>query len=191
MNNNAKLYFAEISCLLGGIVKRLLIVVLLLLLPATCWSLATTMEFGVRGGVDDASLKEHYSAVEVYCLRNLPWQKEIAPGVRVYTRLDLGAAYLDGDAKDGGWISAGGDIVFSLLDGAFELEAGWRPAWLLEHEYGHDNFGGGFQFISHAGATVNMGRTTVNYRFQHISNAGLYDENPGLQMHMLGLGVRF
>ena len=171
--------------------RNLLVLLMILFVPSVCWPLATTMEFGVRGGIDDASLKEHYSAFEVYCHKNLPWQKEIAPGVRVYTRLDVGVANLDGDAQDGGWVAAGGDVVFSLMDGVFELEAGWRPAWLLEHEYGYDNLGGGLQFITHAGATVNMGRAALNYRFQHISNAGIYDENPGLDMHMLGLGVRF
>lgn len=164
---------------------------MLLILPTPCWSLATTMEFGVRGGVDDASLEENYSSAELYYLKDLPWQKEIAPGVRVYTRLDIGATFLNGDSQDGGWIAAGGDIVFSLMDGAFELEAGWRPAWMFEHEYGGDNFGGGLQFISHAGATLNMGRAALNYRFQHISNANAYDENPGLDMHVLGLGMRF
>lgn len=172
--------------------KRCLpIISLLILLPSVCLALAMTMEFGIRGGVDDASLEENYSSAEVYYLRNLPWQKEIAPGVRVYTRLDVGATFLNGDSQDGGWLAAGGDIVFSLMDGAFELEAGWRPAWMFEHEYGGDNLGGGLQFISHAGASVNMGRAAVNYRFQHISNAGLYDENPGLDMHVFGFGMRF
>ena len=114
--------------------KRFLpILVLFLSLPTVCWPLATTMEFGVRGGVDDAYLEENYSSAELYYLRNLPWQKEIAPGVRVYTRLDIGATFLNGDSQDGGWIAAGGDSVFSLMEGAFELEAGWRPSWRLAH----------------------------------------------------------
>jgi hypothetical protein len=149
------------------------------------------MELGVRGGVDDSSLREHYYAIELYYLKKLPWEKEISPGLKVYARFDAGVTYLDGDAKDGGWVAAGGDIVCSLVDGAFELEIGWRPAWLFEHEYGEDDLGGDFQFVTHAGASVNLGRASLNYRFQHISNAGIYDSNPGLDLHMLGLGVRF
>ncbi|MBW2452781.1 MAG: acyloxyacyl hydrolase, partial [Deltaproteobacteria bacterium] len=34
-------------------------------------------------------------------------------------------------------------------------------------------------------------KATLNLRYQHTSNAGLYDENPGLNLMMVGLGYRF
>jgi hypothetical protein len=173
-------------------VKRLLILTFLVfLLPALSWSLATTMEFGVRGGVEEASLLENYSASELYYLRSLPWQKEISPGVRVYMRLDAGVTYLHGDSENGGWVAVGGDVVFSLINGALEFEAGFRPAVMFVDEYGVDDLGGPVQFVSHAGATVNLGDAAINYRFQHISNGGFYKQNPGLNLHMLGVGMRF
>jgi len=189
MNNAAGLCRCE---LVGGEMRLSLPVLLLvMLLPSVCWPLATTMEFGVRGGVDEATLKEHYAMAELYFLKDLPWQKEIAQGFRVYTRLDLGASYIKGDSENGGYVAAGGDLVFSLLDGALELETGVRPSLFSNHEFGLDDFGGPVQFISHAGATINLGNASINYRFQHISNGSLYNENPGLNFHVLGFGMRF
>jgi len=171
--------------------KRCLIALFMLILPTLSWALATTMELGVRGGTHANGLDENYTAGEVYYLYTLPWQKELGSGRKVYARIDAGAGYLYTDARRGGWVAAGGDLVLSLLDGALELECGLRPTWLTEDEFGDDNFGGPVQFSSHVGLTYNIGNTALSYRYQHISNAHIYDENPGLDLHLVGLGVRF
>jgi hypothetical protein len=31
----------------------------------------------------------------------------------------------------------------------------------------------------------------VGYRFQHMSNASIYNRNPGLELHLLELSYRF
>ena len=41
------------------------------------------------------------------------------------------------------------------------------------------------------GTTLNFGKANLSYRYQHISNAHIYKENPGLDLHMVGLGMRF
>jgi len=174
--------------------KRYLAVVLLLLLlllPVKAWSLDSTMELGARGGVDTLDENENFLAGEIYYLYTLPWQKQLSPGVNLFTRLDAGLAYLRADSRSGGWLAVGGDVVLSFREGVWELEYGFRPTWLFESDLGGDDFGGPIQFSNHLGATLNRGPVALSYRFQHISNASLYDDNPGLDLHMVGLGLRF
>jgi lipid A 3-O-deacylase len=51
-----------------------------------------------------------------------------------------------------------------------------------------------FAFGSHIGLGARFGaqgRYEVIYRFQHLSNAGLGDENPGINFHAVQLGYHF
>ena len=171
---------------------RLLVATLLVLtLPATSWTLGTTMEIGVRGGSDASGVDENYTVGEVYFLHALPWQKEFSSGTKIYTRLDVGAGFLHAASKDAGWLAVGGNVVFSLMEGRWELECGFRPTWLFRDEFGEDDYGGTVQFASHAGVTFNLGPAALSYRILHLSNAHLYDPNPGLNLHLVGVGVRF
>lgn len=172
--------------------KRCLTAMLLLLLaPGLSWALATTMEFGVRGATSEETVTENYSVTEVYYQHILPWRKEVRPGMMVYVRLDTGASYMKAAGEEGGWLAVGGDVVLSLLDGLWEIEGGFRPMLFFEHEFGEDDFGGPLQFSSHIGTTLYLGDFAINYRYQHISNGGIYSENPGINMHMVGAGMRF
>ncbi len=172
--------------------KRLLILLMLVIvMPSMSWALATTMEFGVRGAVSETGLRENYRAIEIYGQRLLPWRIELSPASVIYTRLDIGAGYMEAISDSGGWLAVGGDVVLSLLNGVWEVEVGWRPTFLFDHEFGNDDYGGPFQFSSHIGTTLNFGKANLSYRYQHISNAHIYKENPGLDLHMVGLGMRF
>jgi hypothetical protein len=151
---------------------------------------STPWEFGLRGGKDAQYVNESFAAGEIYLLRNLPWQAETAAG-RLLARLDLGVGLLDAAGDQGNWLAAGADLVWLPGDGTIEIEAGFRPAWLTDHYYGEDNFGGDTQFSSHVGIAVKLSRLVVNYRYQHLSNAGIYDNNDGIELHLLGAGFRF
>jgi hypothetical protein len=51
-----------------------------------------------------------------------------------------------------------------------------------------------FSFGSHIGAGARFGEQReyeITYRFQHLSNAGLGDENPGLNFHVIQFGYHF
>ena len=141
--------------------------------------------------MDASGVEENYHAAELYYLHDLPWRASFDNGMAIKTRADIGLGYLYADKHGGGWFAVGADVVLELMAGLLELEAGFRPTWLPDHRFGDDDFGGAIQFTSHAGATLNFGAATVGYRFQHCSNAGIYDDNPGLDLHLLGVGVRF
>lgn len=168
-----------------------LAVLICLVSPLTVLAQEPTQELGLRGGMDGTSVKESYSAGEVYYLHNLPYALELTPGTSIYTRFDAGVGYLHANSQTGSWVAVGVDAVLSTAGGLLELEAGFRPAWLSRDEFGQDDFGGAVQFSSHAGVALNFGRFVVNYRFQHLSNAGLYEENPGINLHLFGIAARF
>lgn len=169
----------------------LLLVLLLFVLPAVSWAKASSAEFGVRGGSDATSVAENYAAGEVYFLQDLPWQKELRPGMRMHARLDMGGGYLSAASERGGWLAVGGNLVLTLPGGRWALDGGLRPAWLFRDKFGKDDYGGPVQFASHVGVTLHLGQFALSYRFQHLSNANLYDKNSGLDLHLFGLGMRF
>lgn len=162
---------------------------LLLPLPVAAGE-ASLWEFGLRGGMEATGSKENYKAGEVYLLRALPWRTDLAGGV-LTARLDLGVGVLEADNDGGGWLAGGADLVWQLADGRVEIEGGFRPTWLVDHSYGSDDFGGGMQFSSHGGIAVHIDPVVISYRYQHTSNASIYDDNDGLDLHLFGVGARF
>ena len=171
-----------------------LTILCLLLSPIWLYAETTTnMEIGVRGGTDvsEHNLEENYQAAEVYFLKQLPWGATLGEQTTLTSRFDIGATYLEGGGDESGMLAVGADLVLGLLDGRMECEIGFRPTWMFGQKYGGDDFGGGLQFTSHVGAAINWQSVVLNYRLQHTSNAGIYDHNPGLNMHLFGMGYRF
>jgi len=166
---------------------------LLLLLWLTGTALAAespTWELGLRGGTDATGAIHSYNVAELYLLYPLPWQTEVGGGA-LRSRLDCGIAWLEAVGDSGGWLAVGADLVYALHTLPIELEIGFRPVWFPDDHFGRDDFGGPAQFASHAGIAVSLSPVVVSYRYQHLSNGGLYDENSGLDLHLFGIGARF
>lgn len=176
--------------------RNFTLIIVLCLLMTPVWSsagTATDMEIGMRGGADDSghNLEESYVAAEIYFLKQLPWGTRIGDQATLSTRFDMGATYLEARDNEGYMLSIGADLVLGMWDDAMELEIGFRPTWMLDQEYGKDDYGGWLQFTSHVGLAINWQPMVLNYRFQHTSNGSMYDANPGLNLHMVGMGYRF
>ena len=72
------------------------------------------------------------------------------------------------------------------------LVLGARAALLGEEEYKDKDFGGRLQFIEDIGFNVRFSRKfEAGYRWQHMSNAFMYDTNPGLNMHIFEFRYSF
>lgn len=74
------------------------------------------------------------------------------------------------------------------------LEGGVGLHGLSEDRLGDRDFGTQFAFGSHMGTGVRFGpagRFDLGYRYQHVSNAGLADPNPGINFHLLRLAYHF
>ncbi len=149
------------------------------------------LEIGIRGGLDAAGTRENYVAREVYLSAEMPWQLPIEALSGLNIRLEAGAAQFKTAGDEGCWLAVGGTLVYRMYGDSLELEAGWRPTWLPDYQFGSDHFGGQAQFSTHVGMAFVWQRTRYSYRFQHTSNAGIYADNPGLDLHMFGVGFRF
>lgn len=74
------------------------------------------------------------------------------------------------------------------------VELGVGLHLMSEDELEDRNFSEHFAFGSHLGAGLRFGARSqyeLSYRFQHLSNAGIGDDNPGIDFHLLRLGYRF
>jgi hypothetical protein len=72
----------------------------------------------------------------------------------------------------------------------FVIDFGVNPTLLSDYKFSKVDLGGRFQFTSFLSAGLRFGReqsSRLAVRLQHISNAGIYDRNPGTDQ----LGVEF
>jgi lipid A 3-O-deacylase len=115
---------------------------------------------------------------------------------------ELGASYWDGDKGRTGNDSLGDFHVTPVLrlqrkpSAAIApfLEFGVGAHVHTDDSIGNKNFDIPFAFGSHVGGGFRFGAShqyELLYRFQHLSNAGLGDDNPGINFHVLHLGYRF
>ena len=80
---------------------------------------------------------------------------------------------------------------------------GWAPNILIGAGFAYTNWkdqaerelGSEFQFLLHGGAGLEFfkktGSYSINYRFFHVSNAGIQRPNIGLNSHVFNLGIEF
>jgi hypothetical protein len=147
---------------------------------------------GFRGGLSTTDGNEDFEQYEVFATHGLPWIWELTPGWSVSTRVQLSAGALRGGGETGFIGSVGPTIALSMLEGLIFLDGGISAAVLSEHKFGQENFGGPIQFVSHVGISFKLGKNLgVGYRFQHMSNASIYNRNPGLELHVLEVGYFF
>jgi hypothetical protein len=74
------------------------------------------------------------------------------------------------------------------------LELGLGVHGYTDTELEDKDFDIAFTFAEHIGTGIRFGdeqRWELGYRYQHLSNAGLGDENPGINFHLVRLGFRF
>ncbi|MGL6369959.1 acyloxyacyl hydrolase [Aeromonas hydrophila] len=105
----------------------------------------------------------------------------------------------------GGMLKVGDDSTARLGTGArAECLWGnwvvWIPVevlWLAEHEFGHrgngfKDYGGPFQFSSGIGLGYALTSSwLIGYQYEHMSNANMYEQNPGLDSHSIHIEYRF
>jgi hypothetical protein len=76
--------------------------------------------------------------------------------------------------------------------GGLALKAYASGSFLGRNHLGGRNLGCAFQFTSHVGLMWEViPRWELGYRAQHISNAGIGSDNPGLNSHFAVLAWRF
>jgi hypothetical protein len=147
---------------------------------------------GFRAGIDDGDNDEDFEQYEGFVLYDLPWSWSFVPDWTLGTYLELNAGVLDGGGDAAFIGSIGPGLILKAFDNRLAVSGGINPTYVSEDTFGDEDFGGSFQFTSHIGISFRPIRPfSIGYRFQHMSNAGIYSENPGLNLHMLELAYYF
>ena len=148
-------------------------------------------DVGIRMGID-AEDRVDLVSYELFGTVDMDWSWNLSDGLR----LDL-----DIETALGGLSGEGETAVYGRIAPVAELHMGDFPVTLVLSSgpslYSEDAFdsydiGGNFQFTSSFGLNwVFDDAWSVGYRFQHTSNAGIDDPNPGLEMHTVSIAYTF
>jgi hypothetical protein len=148
--------------------------------------------FGIRGGISDGRNDEDFQQYETFLSWNLPWAWHFASEWRIGTFLEANAGFLHGGGETAFVGSLGPGINIRGFRDKIDIPLGVNPTVVSDHTFGDVDFGGSFQFTSHIGLNFNFTQHfMMGYRLQHMSNAGFYSPNPGVNIHMVGIGYRF
>lgn len=164
-------------------------------LPAAALD-SVLLEFGTSEGDEDT---ERYGGAARWDLGG-KWL--VTGDWHLTSYLELGITYWDGRNGTTGNDSLVDFGLTPVLRWQRDPASGIAPfAELGVGAHGHtedgisdEDFDIPFAFGSHFGLGARFGgqgRYEVIYRFQHLSNAGLGDENPGINFHVVQLGYHF
>ena len=145
---------------------------------------------GIRGGVSFIDYDEDFTQFEAFAHYVLPWRWQFDSGWSVATEVGATLGVLEG----GGDSAAIGTIVpdLAINKNWFTLRLGVGPTLLTEDQFGDKDFGTQFQFTSFLSLDFNVNPSwAIGYRIQHMSNASIDDENPGLNLNMLQLSYTY
>lgn len=148
-------------------------------------------DIGLRAGVDGES-DVRINSYELFAILESPWEWAISESIEIDLGFEFGLGALDGEGETSVFAHIGPSLEIEFGDFPLQLIISSGPALLSEHEFDRLDLGGSFQFISAIGFDFELTEDwTLGYRFQHISNAGLHDRNPGLDLHLVSLSCGF
>ena len=179
-------------------VYRLLMITLMCLVGICFYGLSdvraddTRWEVGVQGGWSYNDDEESFNQTAIIAAYRLPLRWQRWDVLNVSTRLTAMASVLDGGGDTGLLGTLGLELVIGLGDSPFEFRTGGGATLMSRYKYGNEDLGGAFQLTSHIGLEYRFLETLSGFaRAQHMSNAGIYSENPGVNLMMIGLRYRF
>lgn len=148
---------------------------------------------GIRAGISAKQKHEFFHQYEVFTAYGLPWDWRAASGWGVALQINAAAGALHGGRETGFIGTLGPGIVLDKAGKGLALDLGPNVCLMSQRAYGQQDFNGRFLFMAHVGLTYRFDSGPgVGYRFQHMSNGGIYGGgNPGLDLHMIGLSWNF
>jgi len=190
-------WYRDTICINGGAMERILllpgiIVLLLLAFPLPGYSAdGLAWEFGGRAGYTFAIKRKNVAEYELFLRRDIPWQWQLSENLRLGFRVEGALGFLNSNHDNDVIGSLGPDLCLDIGSVA-RIYGGGRIVYLDDRLLRENDFGGSFQAMEDGGVSFFVGpRVTVGYRFHHMSNGDMYTSNPGLNMHLLELGIRF
>jgi hypothetical protein len=157
---------------------------------------AATDEFkfesaGARVGISGNSTSENFFQSEAFLNYNL-WRWDLSPRWQLQSRIDLSAGWLGNRGYDAAIGSVGPSLLISRSELPLSLEGGFHPTFMSRDQFGSTDLGSRVQFTSHIGLNWDVtSRLRLGYRYQHMSNAGIREPNPGFNLHVFSIGYLF
>jgi hypothetical protein len=146
---------------------------------------------GVRYGLPANNVARGLQQGEMFSNYYLPWAW-VFGRFEVQSRLDPSLGWIGGHSQNAFVGTVGPSLQLKRRNFPIELDFGSSPTYVSTHEWGTVDVGTQLQFSSHAGLDWDITRRLrVGYRFTHMSNAGIKEPNPGINMHMLSVSVLF
>ncbi|MGB3210890.1 MAG: acyloxyacyl hydrolase [Desulforhopalus sp.] len=137
---------------------------------------------------------EDVEQYEIFWRQPLPYSTTLGDTWDVTTDIEFAAAFLreSGGDSETGRFSIMPQVILSPHD-MFNFIVGFGAGFMEgDTEFSDQNLGGSFLFASKVGLQLLLGgHWGLEYTYYHQSNAGLYDENDGLNMHHLAIAYNF
>ncbi len=196
-NHTPKILYSEVQMIIflnHKIVRWFLYLLILALGPSQSHA-AEYRHFiaGVRHGtMATFGKQEDFKQYDCFGRVSFPWQWELLSKIVSTVRLTATIGILEGGGDTGMIGSVSPSMVFGKKNGRISVEIGAGGALLGRQTYGAEYLGGTFQFVNYIGILFRLhSKWSLNYRFQHMSNADIYTENPGLDFHFFEASYRF
>lgn len=101
-------------------------------------------------------------------------------------------SYWEGGNDHAVVFAMGPTVQYPLPADNWRLSLGIQPTLFSDYESDNRDLGGPFEFTSHIGVRWQANpEWYVGARVQHTSNAGIYDNNPGINLFAVEIGSRF
>jgi lipid A 3-O-deacylase len=147
---------------------------------------------GARAGASANPASREFYQAEGYADWKLPWDWDLGKQWHLRPQAALTGGWLSDVGRDASIWTLGPTLELSRKHLPFTLNGGVSPTFLSRHQFIQANLGTDFQFTSRVGAEWKFAsHWSLGYRFEHISNADISPNNPGLNMHLLGLTYHF
>lgn len=148
---------------------------------------------GLRGGINSRNyFGTAFSQYSAFMDFGAPWIYHWDSGWTLQPVFDLaGGAIMTSEVA-----AAQGSMALELFltsqEGALTLSIGGGVGAMSEHIFGNVDLGGPVFFNPHVGVRLKFApQACIGYRWYHQSNAGIYENNPGLNLHQLELRFWF
>lgn len=135
------------------------------------------------------------SQIELFYRMPLSYSRALGEQWKLSTNLEFSGAVLDdnnSDTSSSGMLSLMPQVMLSPNDYLSFLAGLGAGGILGETEFEDHNLGGPFFLSSKVGVQLLLGKHVgLEYNFYHQSNAGIYDYNASLNMHLVALSYKF
>lgn len=153
-------------------------------------SFAQQVQFGIRTGINNNHKEKlDLSVYEIYILTFPPIY---SMADNIFDPLDISFEMALGVVSD----KTNNSVLFSLgptlkiihYENIVSVSIGLKPSLITNHIFNDFDLGGTFNFKSYTALTTSLIKNiNLGYRFEHISNAGLYEKNPGINFHYVDI----